>query len=90
LDNFPDSEFGLLRGVVQNISLVPTASGGANFYVVEMDLPEGLNTNYKKELPSLPNMTGIADIITEDMSLLERFVMPMKKIFKEGYAVTSN
>jgi HlyD family secretion protein len=85
LDNFPDSEFGLLKGIVRNISLVPTASGGTSSYVVEMDLPEGLFTNYKKELPSLPNMTGIADIITENMSLLERFVMPMKKIFKEGY-----
>ena len=85
LDNFPDSEFGLLKGVVQKISLVPTASGGASFYVVEMDLPEGLFTNYKKELPSLPNMSGIADIITENMSLLERFVMPMKRILKEGY-----
>ena len=80
LDNFPDGEFGLLKGLVQKISLVPTASGGANFYVVEIDLPEGLYTNYKKELPSLPNMSGIADIITENMSLLERFVMPLKKI----------
>jgi len=85
LDNFPDSEFGMLKGVVQNISLVPTASGGMNFYVVEIEIPEGLYTNYKKELHSLPNMSGMADIITEDMSLLERFVMPMKKIFKGGY-----
>ena len=85
LDNFPDSEFGMLKGLVQNISLVPTVSGGMSYYVVEIEIPEGLFTNYKKELPSLPNMSGMADIITEDMSLLERFVMPMKKIFKEGY-----
>ena len=85
LDNFPDNEFGMLKGVVQNISLVPAVSGGMTYYVVEIALPEGLNTNYKKELPFLPNMQGAADIITEDMSLLERFVMPMKKIFKEGY-----
>jgi len=85
LDNFPDNEFGMLKGIVQNISLVPAATGGTTYYVVEIALPEGLNTNYKKELPYLPNMQGAADIITEDMSLLERFVMPMKKIFKEGY-----
>ena len=82
LDNFPDSEFGMLKGVVQNISLVPATSGNATYYVVEIELPEGLNTNYKKELPYLPNMQGMADIITENMSLLERFVMPVKKIFK--------
>ena len=69
---------------VQNISLVPAVSGGMSCYVVEMDLPEGLLTNYKKELRYLPNMTGIADIITENMSLLEWFVMPMRKILKKG------
>ena len=85
LDNFPDNEFGMLKGIVQNISLVPTASGGTTYYVVEIALPDGLNTNYKKELPYLPNMQGSADIITENMSLLERYIMPMKKILKEGY-----
>ena len=84
LDNFPDNEFGMLKGVVQNISLVPTSVGGSTFYVVEISLQEGFNTNYKKELPYLPNMQGNADIITENMSLLERFVMPMKKIFRDG------
>ena len=81
IDNFPDNEFGMLKGVVQNISLVPAVSSGATYYVVEIVLPEGLLTNYKKELPYLPNMQGAADIITEDMSLLARFVMPMRQIF---------
>ena len=85
LDNFPDNEFGTLKGTVQNISLVPASSGNSTYYVVEIELLEGLNTNYKKELPYLPNMSGMADVITENMSLMERFVMPMKKIFKEGY-----
>jgi len=80
LDNFPDTEFGMLKGVVQNISLVPTTAGGVTYYVVEIALSEGLLTNYKKELPYLPNMQGMADIITESMSLLERFVMPIRKI----------
>ena len=80
LDNFPDSEFGMLKGVVQNISLVPTTAGNATYYAVEIELQDGLHTNYRKELPYLPNMQGMADVITENMSLLERFVMPMKKI----------
>ena len=80
LDNFPDNEFGMLKGVVQNISLVPATSGASTYYVVEIEIPDGVRTNYKKELPFLPNMSGMADIITENMSLLERFVMPMKKI----------
>ena len=81
LDNFPDSEFGMLKGVVQNISLVPTTASGVTYYVVEIALPDGLHTNYKKELPCMPNMQGVADIITENMSLLARFVMPKKRFF---------
>jgi HlyD family secretion protein len=84
IDNFPDTEFGMLRGVVQNISLVPSQSGESAGYAVEIALPEGLVTTYKKELPYLPTMQGQAEIITEDISLLERLIMPVRKIFKEN------
>ncbi|MDR1371073.1 MAG: HlyD family secretion protein [Dysgonamonadaceae bacterium] len=85
LDNFPDSEFGMLRGTVDNISLVPTASGESVYYTVEIGLPDGLRTNYGKTLPHRPSMQGRADIITDNISLLERFIMPLRKIFSEGY-----
>jgi HlyD family secretion protein len=47
-------------------------------------LPEKLMTTYKKELPYLPNMQGQAEIITEDISLLERLIMPVRKILTEN------
>jgi len=84
LDNFPENEYGILRGRVQHISLVPAQTGTAVYYAVEISLPNGLMTTYKKELPYLPNMQGQADIITEDLSLLERLVLPVKKILKES------
>ena len=56
-----------------------------DYYVVEIELSQGLKTNYGKDLPHLSNMQGTADIITDNMSLLEKFIMPLKKIFKEGY-----
>ena len=84
LENFPDNEFGILRGVVKNISLVPFQNGQTANYTVEISLLEGLTTTYKKELPYLQNMQGQADIITEDISLLERFILPIKKILKES------
>ena len=37
-----------------------------------------------KELLYLPNMQGQADIITEDISLLERFISPLKRILSES------
>ena len=82
LDNFPENEYGILRGRVQHISLVPAQTGTSVYYSVEISLPDGLMTTYKKELPYLPNMQGQADIITEDLSLLERLVLPVKKILK--------
>jgi HlyD family secretion protein len=84
LDNFPDDEFGMLKGVVHNISLVPVITGESMYYAVEIELPEGLHTNYRKEIPYMPNMWGTADVITEDVSLLERFFLPMKKMLKGG------
>ena len=85
LQNFPENEYGILRGTVKNISLVPVQTGeAAANYSVEISLSNGLITTYKKELPYLSDMQGQADIITEDISLLERFFLPMKKILKES------
>ena len=84
LQNFPENEYGILRGRVSNISLVPVQAGEMVYYSVEISLTDKLITTYKKELPWLPNMQGQADIITEDISLLERFILPIKKILKES------
>lgn len=83
LENFPQNEYGTLRGRVDNISLVPSVEGESLTYTVEVSLPDGLKTSYKKVLPYLPNMVGQADIITTDISLLGRFMAPLKKLFVE-------
>ncbi len=80
INNFPDQEFGYLIGEVMSISGVPTAEG---FYVVEVDFPGGMETNYGKMLPLSRQMQGMADIITEDLRLIERFFMPVKKMINE-------
>jgi HlyD family secretion protein len=90
LENFPENEFGILQGRVKNISLVPvsagqTATGNSTaFYTIDIELPNSLTTTYKKQLPYLPNMQGRADIVTEDISLLERFFLPLKRILSES------
>jgi HlyD family secretion protein len=82
LQNFPENEYGVLLGTVQHISLVPARSGETGYYSVEIALANKLVTTYKKELPYLSDMQGHADIITEDLSLLERLILPIKKILK--------
>lgn len=79
--NYPDQEFGVVNGVVSSISLVPMEDN----YMVEIGLPNGLVTNYHKTLPVSQEMQAVADIVTEDLRLIERFFMPLKKIFKEGF-----
>lgn len=83
--NYPDNEYGIVRGYVRNISLIPVTRGKeTKNYMVDIQLPDGLKTTYNKELPFLPEMEGQADIITEDITLLERFLLPLKKVITES------
>lgn len=84
--NYPDNEYGIVRGYVKNISLIASISSneGGKAYTVDIELPDGLKTTYNKELPFLPEMEGQADIITDDITLLERFLLPLKKVLTES------
>ncbi len=41
-----------------------------------------MTTTYKRELPMIQQMDGTAEIITDDMRLIERFVQPVVSLFK--------
>lgn len=79
--NYPDQEFGIVNGRVSVISQVPQD----NNYVVEIMFPSGLITNYGKQLPVSHEMQATAEIVTEELRLIERFFQPLKKILKEGF-----
>ncbi|MCX6256495.1 MAG: HlyD family efflux transporter periplasmic adaptor subunit [Bacteroidia bacterium] len=79
LDNYPYNEFGMIKATVSSISLTPEDSS----YSVELALPDGLKTNYNKILPFSQKLQGTAEIITENVSLLERIFNPLKLILKE-------
>jgi HlyD family secretion protein len=64
----------MVRGIINSKSLVPSE----NEYIIEITLPQGLTTLYGKELEFTQNMQGIAEIITSDMSLLQRIVNPFR------------
>jgi len=80
-NNFTDNEYGMVVGKVSRISLIPTKDGK---YIVEVKFPNGLKTSYGKKLPLSQEMTANADIITNDLRLIEQFFQPMKKIFKNN------
>ena len=81
-DGYPHLEFGMVKGKVKNISLVPVATQQGKFTMVEVEFPDNLTTNYGKTLDFSQEMSGAADIITEDMRLIERFFNPIKSLMK--------
>jgi multidrug resistance efflux pump len=77
LDNYQYEEYGLLRGVVQSIAPVPR---GAQ-YAIEVALPDGLTTSFGKHLDFRQEMQGGAEIVTEDLRLIERIFYQLRGLF---------
>lgn len=77
LDNYPDTEFGTISGAVKNISEIPSKEG---FYLIDVEIPEKLITSYNKEIDFRSEMTATAEIVTEDLRLLERFLYQFREL----------
>lgn len=84
LDNYPHMEFGMLKANIKAISLVPTETEEGYFYNAEIELPPDFISNYGKKLHFSQNMTGTAEIITDDVKLLERFLNPIMSLWKKN------
>jgi HlyD family secretion protein len=80
LSSFPYLEYGMVRGLVKSKSLVPSGDG----YMIEISLPDGLTTLYGNKLEFTQNMQGTAEIITENIRLLQKIINPFR------YLVTKN
>lgn len=79
LQNYPDREYGLLEGKVRHISLTPDNEG---FLVLEIELTNGLTTTYNKTIDFRQEMTGRADVITDDLRLIERILFQFRDLFQ--------
>lgn len=49
---------------------------------MDVSLPEELVTSYGEKIGFKQEMAGTADIVTEDLRLIERFFYQLKDIFK--------
>lgn len=79
LANFPDREFGVLKGKIKNISLTPDKDGNL---LIDVSLVNGLETSYKKQITFQQEMSGTADIVTEDLRLIERLLYQFRDVFR--------
>ncbi|RED25292.1 multidrug resistance efflux pump [Flavobacterium cutihirudinis] len=77
LDNFPFQEYGMLEGRIQTMSTITDQEGN---YFVEVIMPKGLKTSYDKEIKFDKELTGSADIITDEIRLVERIFYQFRKL----------
>ncbi len=68
LNGFPYQEFGVVKGKVRSISLVPNEEN----YIAEIQLINGLNTTYNKAIDFRQEMKGSAQIVTEERTIFDR------------------
>ena len=77
LNNYQFQEFGIIEGKVENISAIPDDEG--NYYVY-ISLPNGLKTSYNKSLKFDRELRGNAEIVTQDLRLIERIFYQIRRI----------
>jgi len=77
--SYPYMEFGMVRGEIEKISLIPSQD---EFYLVDVSFPDGLTTNYGFDLTLSQKLTGQAEIVTEEIPLLVRIMRPIKSLIK--------
>jgi len=82
LHDYPHHEFGILIGHITQIDLIPRDK----VYTVQVNIPLPLTTNYKKQIGFKQQMRGTAEVITEDLRLIERIFNQFKSLFKTSLA----
>jgi HlyD family secretion protein len=80
LSGYPYLEYGMVRGIVKSKSLVPSGDS----YIIEVGLPEGLTTLYGKQLEFTQNMQGTAEILTDNMRLLQKIINPFRHLVSKN------
>ena len=83
-DAYPYQQYGIVEGIVQNISLVPQAGKEGDNYLLEISVNDSLSTTYHKNLPMKQEMQGTANIITEDRRFVDRVFDKYRDMMRNG------
>lgn len=83
LDDYPYMEFGFVQVRLSGMSVIPYSDATlGNVYVLEVRMPDSLVTQYGIYIPYKPEMAGTAEIITEDLTVLDRLLNPIRSVLK--------
>lgn len=85
LENYPDTEFGVINGTVKSMSVIPDKEG---LYFIDVNLcfdklkpsSDKRITSYDKEIEFKQVMRGSSEIITEGSRLIECFFDQFREI----------
>ena len=83
LDNYPNQEWGSLEGKIVSISDVPKRGEQLAEYTIYVDIIGGLTTSYNKEIEFKQEMQGTAEIVLEELTILERVFYQIRSILDE-------
>lgn len=82
LHDYPYTEYGSISGKISTISSttnsVKTEKGDLETYLLQVDLPNGLKTNYGSTLNFKFDIKGAGEIVTNDRRLIERLFDNLK------------
>jgi HlyD family secretion protein len=76
LSNYPYQEFGVLQGNIIHVAAIPSG----DHYPVQVHLNNQLLTSYDINLGHHAMLDGVAQIITEDISLFNRMMNPLRSL----------
>ncbi|MFC6096430.1 hypothetical protein ACFPVY_07200 [Flavobacterium qiangtangense] len=79
LDNYPESEFGILYGTISHITSLPNKSDELK---LEVSLKSGLKTSYGRQIVVGQKATGTAVITTHESRLIESLFYQFRGVYE--------
>lgn len=74
LDGYPYLEYGFVKGRIISVASMPDE----NVYTATFELQNSKVTSYGKIIHQSGDLTGIGEIITDDLSVAERLIGPLR------------
>ena len=81
LDNYPYQEWGSVSGKITSISEIPRKNDATYTAYIEID---SLITSFDNEVVFKQEMRGSAEIITEELTILERIFYQLNQVFSKN------
>lgn len=77
LDGYPYLEYGFVTGRIISVASMPDDDA----YTATFELQNSQVTSYGKKIHQTGDLTGIGEIITDNLSVAERIIGPLKYLF---------